>query len=496
MSLKKHLVCSLIIRVILIIYGEVQDKISEVSYTDVDYKVVTDGSHHVYNRRSPFDRHTYRYTPLLAYLLIPNIMIHPSFGKFLFVLFDLIIAVLVKLIIVDEYWLAINNEPNSIESNKAKLEKKFSNGSSSSSSSNKSKSTKNINFNKKEKWSFLSWVDCGASTPLGSPSTLQKYDKLGNYSAYVWLYNPLTMIIATRGNGDSITCSFVLISIYYLLKVQTKTSEHETIHKKSEDPQEEREKEDERNVIVSGFFHGLAIHFRLYPIFFSLAYYLYLSDEKHEISGVVSFIKSVCRPNRKQILLVLSVLKVLIFSTGIFFLLYKFEFLYESIFYHFIRKDTRHNFSLFFYLQYLNSEQHITLLEKLLTFAPQLLLIILISVNFCKCRQTLLFALFLISFIMVTYNPVITSQYFVWFLSLLPLSLNNLKNLSIKKIFLLSVMWFLGQGGWLLFAYFLEFKGYNTFDFIFFQSVIFFLINISIVHVLISNYDVYSIKLK
>jgi phosphatidylinositol glycan class M len=466
----------------------VQDKISEISYTDVDYRVVTDGSHHVYNYRSPFDRHTYRYTPLIAYLLIPNILIHPSYGKFLFALFDLVIAVLIKLIIVDEYWLAISNEPNSIESNKAKLEKKFSNGNNG----NKIKSTRNVNLNKKERWGFLSWINFGCSIPLGSMSTLQKYEKLGNYSAYAWLYNPLTMIIATRGNGDAITCSLVLISIYYLLKVETKSIEIESCHKKSE----EQRKEDERNVIVAGFFHGLAIHFRLYPIFFSLAYYLYLSEKKNEISGLYSFVRTVLQPNRKQILLVLSVLKVLIFSTGIFFLLYKFEFLYESIFYHFLRKDTRHNFSLYFYLQYLNSEQHITILEKLLTFAPQLLIIVLISINFCKCRQTLLFALFLISFIMVTYNPVVTSQYFVWFLSLLPLSLNNLKNLSIKKIFLLSVMWFLGQGGWLMFAYFLEFKGYNTFDFIFFQSVIFFLINISIVHVLISNYDVYSIKLK
>lgn len=487
MSLRKHLVYSLIIRLILIIYGEIQDKISEVPYTDIDYKVVTDGSHHVFQKRSPYDRHTYRYTPLLAYLLIPNILIHQSFGKFLFVIFDLVIAILIKLIIVDEYWLAFNNESNSIESNKAKLEKKFSYGGNGNGNNlNKIKSTRAVNLNKKEKW--------GIFNPASGLSAFQKYERMGNLSAYVWLYNPLTMIIATRGNGDSIPCFLVLLSIYYLLKVQEKASnENEPFSSKSS---AEKERDDERNVIVSGFFHGLAIHFRLYPIFFSLAFYLYLSDHKNEINSVGAFIKSVIKPNRKQILLILSVLKTLIFSTGIFFLLYKYEFLYESIFYHFVRKDIRHNFSLYFYLQYLNADQHVTILEKLLTFMPQIVLIVLISVHFCRARQTLLFATFLISFIMVTYNPVITSQYFVWFLSLLPLSLNNLRNLSVKRIFLLPIMWFLGQGGWLLFAYFLEFKGFNTFDFIWLQSVIFFLINISIVHVLITNYDVFTIKLK
>ncbi|CAO1428515.1 unnamed protein product [Diamesa hyperborea] len=428
MSLKKHLIISLIIRLLLIVYGEVQDQISEVPYTDVDYRVVTDGARRVYESKSPFKRHTYRYTPLLAIALLPNIYLHRCFGKILFVLFDLVIAILIKCIIMDEYHLL-------------------------------------------------------------------KFEKIGNFSAYVWLYNPLTMIIATRGNGDSITCSFVLISIYYLLKVQQRNkSDATTATSVQED--DKREKENEKCVIMSGLFHGLAIHFRLYPIFFSLAYYLYLSDHKNDSNSFLTVLKCIIKPNRKQILLVLSVLKVLIFTTGIFYLLYHYEFLYESIIYHFVRKDTRHNFSLFFYLQYLNSDKCISLIEKLLTITPQLVLIVLISFNFCRTRQTFQFALFLIAFIMVTYNPVITSQYFVWFLSLLPLAINNLRNLTIKRVILLPSMWFLGQGSWLMSAYFLEFRGFNTFDFIWLQSVIFFIINIIIVQILITDFDVYTINLK
>lgn len=465
-SLKRHLVYSIIVRLVLIIYGEIQDQISEVPYTDVDYRVVTDGARHIYNSRSPYNRHTYRYTPLLAIFLVPNIYLHRCFGKILFAAFDLVIALIIKWIVMDEYHMLVESQSNSIEDNKAKLEKKFSGGSAGLS---KIKSSRLLNPNQKKEASNR-WL----------LSDRYKFERMGNFSAFVWLYNPMTMVIATRGNGDAITCSLVLMSIYYLLKVQENSSV----------------KDSERNVIMSGVFHGLAIHFRLYPIFFSLAYYLYLSDDKGHITGMQSIVRCILHPNRKQVLLVLSTLKVLIFATGIFYLLYKYEFLYESIIYHFVRKDTRHNFSLYFYLQYLNSGTKVNILEKLLTFTPQLVLIFLISFHFCRTRQTFQFALFLIAFIMVTYNPVITSQYFVWFLSLLPLIINNLRNLSVKQMVILPTLWFLGQGMWLLSAYFLEFKGINSFDFIWLASVIFFIINIIIVQILIETYDDTAVKLK
>lgn len=240
----------------------------------------------------------------------------------------IVIAVIIKLIIVDEYHLMIN-QSNSIEENKAKMEKKFSNGAG--------KAKVRPSSSKKE-----------ASGKWFSSSDRQKFERMGNFSAYVWLYNPLTMVIATRGNGDAITCSLVLMSIV--------------------------------NTIVN-------------------------------------------------------------------------------------------------------------IVEKLLTVMPQLVLIILISFHFCRTRQTIQFALLLIAFIMVTYNPVITSQYFVWFLSLLPLTVNNFRSLTIRQIIILPSLWFLGQGLWLLSAYFLEFKGINSFDFIWLASVIFFIINIIIVQVLIENYE-------
>jgi GPI mannosyltransferase 1 subunit M len=330
-SLKKHLVVSLIIRLVLIVYGEIQDKISEVPYTDVDYRVVTDGSRHIFNGKSPFDRHTYRYTPLLAIFLMPNICVHRCFGKILFALFDILCAIIIKRIIIDEYHVLVLSQSNSIEDNKAKFEKKY---------------------NGKNKIRLLS---ARKEVKLTSLSDKLKFERMANFAAYVWLYNPLTMVIATRGNGDAITSCLVLLTIYYLLKIHDNTSDAQN----------------EKNVIKSGIFHGLAIHFRLYPIFFSLAYYMYLSENKYQINSVYSLVNCFLKPNRKQWLLIRYVVQVLAFLTVIFYLLYDYKFLYESTLYHFVRKDTRHNFSLYFYLQYLNSGAKINLIEKLLTFMPE-----------------------------------------------------------------------------------------------------------------------------
>lgn len=56
----------------LLLFGDIQDYYAKVKYTDLDYAVYTDAAKYVLQNKSPYDRHTYRYTPLLAYLMIPS----------------------------------------------------------------------------------------------------------------------------------------------------------------------------------------------------------------------------------------------------------------------------------------------------------------------------------------------------------------------------------------------------------------------------------------
>lgn len=54
------------LRVLLITVSEVNDARSDLKYTDVDYLVYTDAAREVASGRSPYDRATFRYTPLLC----------------------------------------------------------------------------------------------------------------------------------------------------------------------------------------------------------------------------------------------------------------------------------------------------------------------------------------------------------------------------------------------------------------------------------------------
>lgn len=442
-----HLLINMLIRLALIKYGEFMDAHSEVPYTDVDYQVVTDGAEHIRNNSSPYLRHTYRYSPLLAMAVLPNLTLNMNFGKVLFASCDLLIGILIKAIVCNEFKRTFLNNSRAVISrinNKNRAE-----------------------GNKKPMEEHI--LEGAINDKLS-----RKYELVGEWSAYFWLYNPLTMVIGTRGNGDAISSCLVLLSIYYLqLPRQGMT-----------------------NAFVAGLFHGLAIHLRLYPIFFSLAYFLVLGQTP--IDTVTKFFKAVLRPNGKQVALVLGTLISLATVTAYFYQRYGYEFLYETYIYHLQRKDTRHNFSLFFYMQYLMSSEAaaaasftgFAVLDKILIGAPSLAIILCLTFALGTHFKTLPFCVFAQAFVMVSYNSVVTSQYFIWFLSLLPLCLKNLKKVQKRTAVAYVVLWFLTQGGWLLPAYFLEFKGWNTFDLMWIQSLMLFSGNVFILQRLITNFDV------
>lgn len=385
MSLGVHCALGLILRFVLIGYGAAQDEMSEVQYTDVDYKVFTDAARHVLSGESPYDRHTYRYSPLVAYLMVCNELIHPAIGKILFSLSDIVVTVLIYRILKMEGL-----------SNKASIK----------------------------------------------------------YSLF-WLYNPLSLVITTRGNADSLASLLVMLTLYFMEK---------------------------RNFWATGLIHGISIHFRLYPIIFSLP--LYFSIE----SSYKKKIFKLFIPNKNRLILVLTCVSSLAMLTGLFYWLYGYEFLHESLLFHLKRTDIRHNYSVYFYLQYLTykAPDAYEIVDKLLMVIPQASLLLVFPISYAS-KKHLHFCMFSLAFIVVMFNTVLTCQYFIWYLSLVPLCLPNLQ-FSLKELMLVSNFWFVAQAAWLLPAYLLEFKSLDTYLYIWIQCLVFFWANVTVLTSLIRNY--------
>lgn len=387
-DLVKCLLFGLLVRVGIILYSEWHDNNFNVPFTDVDYKVFSDAARYVANGESPYKRHTYRYPPILAWLLVPNV-VFPIWGKIFFSLVDVFSSILYEKLM------------------------------------------------KVQQFSDLVSLRC----------------------AQAWIFNPISIIISTRGNSDSLIGLSVLLSVFFLLK-----------HKPS----------------LAGLFLALSIHLRLYPIIFSLPMYLAASSKPDSSNTFTQKISNSVKnlfPEKSQISLTLSCIISLFFFTSFCYYLYGMEYLEESILYHLSRKDTRHNFSLYFYLLYLQPNQ-----PSILLFFPQLVLLIVFSLFYGR-KSTLIFCLFAQTFVFVSYNPVITSQYFIWYLSLLIPCLPSF-NLSLFEAGKLIVIWLFSQLAWLVPAYLLEFRGRNTFLFIWFQGVGFFCANIAVLVKLIKSYNV------
>lgn len=102
------LILGLVLRIALMLYIDWHDENSapgELKLTDIDYYVFTDGSKYMLAGGSPYERHTYRYTPLLSYLVAPSITWHRLWGKSLFVLVDAYCAYLLQHLL----WLTSNS---------------------------------------------------------------------------------------------------------------------------------------------------------------------------------------------------------------------------------------------------------------------------------------------------------------------------------------------------------------------------------------------------
>jgi phosphatidylinositol glycan class M len=435
---------SLLLRFSIVFITDYLENIEVISYTDIDYSVFTDGARHILKGESPYLRETYRYSPIMAYLMIFNITIHRTIGKIIFSIADVLSALIIELILFSQ--------------------------------------TKPVNSDKKKpSLNFSDIKQIVSSDKYKLPSLFQ-------------LLNPLSISICTRGSSDSITIVSILLVVLFV----------------------------ERNeYFLAGIIYGFIIHFRIYPVIYSLAIFLYVLNQEltlkiqhreviHEESDTERAVESdesgyrQLLLNTKSILLsfrnitnaikysirgifklithknhwmfaVTTILSFMFFNI-IFYKLYENEFLNEALLYHFIRKDHRHNFSIYNYMIYLTYNTNLAKITSLLAFLPQAVLILVFSV--LLSFKYLNLCLVVITTTFVHFNKVVTAQYFLWYFSLFPLIITNNGLFKKFKGFVLAVVWLIVELIWNYFAHELEYNGKNKFVEMYFVEAVFFIISI------------------
>jgi GPI mannosyltransferase 1 subunit M len=370
-GIEKHVLRALLVRLVVVAATGYLDAHLPAKYTDVDYLVFSDAAEHVVEGRSPYQRHTYRYPPILAWLLTPNSFLHPCFGKVLFSLFDVGVGVLIHLLMLAGGFEAAT---------------------------------------------------------------------AANY-AQAWWLNPIPVVICTRGSADAIAACLVLGALYAAQKSRSG---------------------------LAGVVLGTAVHLRLYPVVLSFNFL------------------AACSNNASRFRLIAGSGASFVALTWLSWLCYGNQYLEESYFYHLSRRDARHNFSPLFYPLYLLGAKVAWL--GTMSLMLQAALIVTVAVAFAKRKADLPFASFCACAIFVAYNKVVTAQYFIWFLSILPACAARLRITSTRAL-VLTGLWLVTQLTWLLPAYLLEFQGLNTFMLIWLYSLAFFIVNVFILAELVTCYQ-------
>ncbi|OQE74655.1 hypothetical protein PENNAL_c0075G10538 [Penicillium nalgiovense] len=391
------------LRLILLVYGGWQDAHSAVKYTDIDYMVFTDAARYVAKGESPYARDTYRYTPLLAWMILPTAWegaapwstLTFAFGKVLFALSDVLAGWLVVQLLVRCYCFPA--------------------------------------------------------------------ERALRYVAAVWLWNPMVANISTRGSSEGLLGVLVAALLWAALT---------------------------KKPIFAGLILGLAVHFKIYPFIYGVSILWWWDAEREgsaaAVSGLLSKALGFITPSRVKF--TVAALASFVALNLIMYLQYGQPFLYHTFFHHLTRIDHRHNFSPYSTLLYLSAAGGAQTRFEALAFLPQLILVV-VALPLVLAKKSLTTTMLAQTFTFVTFNKVCTSQYFLWYLILLPFYLPS-SSLIRKPTLGISaaILWIAGQALWLHQGYNLEFLGLSSFvPGLFLAGLFFFAVNVWILGIIVRD---------
>lgn len=386
---------ALVARILLIIFGEWQDRSLSIPYTDIDYQVISDAAQLVVNGDSPYGRSTFRYSPLLAYLLVPNVLLHRCWGKIVFSLADLVVGRCLQSV------LARNGVPRG----------------------------RSLQF------------------------------------ACLWLLNPLSINVSTRGSFDAVTSALVLWATSALL---------------------------EGSLLWAAIAFGLVVHLRVYPIIYAPSFALYLARSSLTMAmqhaGTAGDVKGLAvwthlfsrRPLQFAFLSATTFLACTAACTWA----HGADFVRNALLYHLTRTDNRHNYSIYWYWIYLDYGAPHRWLLGLAAFMPQAIMLMVSAallhgdLALCVVAQTALFVFF---------NKVFTGQYITWFMCLVPLLAPHL-SLGAKRTFVLLGSWTCTLLWWLFAAWNVEMQGRSMYLALWAGSILMFATNVVVLNVCIRTY--------
>lgn len=311
-------------------------------------------------------------------------------------------------------------------------------------------------------------------------------------AAALHLLNPLVFSISTRGSAEAVLAALVLGTLYCARGGMW---------------------------VRAAVGLGLSVHWKIYPVVYAAGVLGVVGRDSSgaggsgvgggetdgEGRGVKGFVRTLVNWRTVRFALISA---ATFFGLGFgCWLVWGYPFLYETYLYHLHRLDHRHNFSPYFYPTYLtypsstpsipppptdgprtcahghDQQDHLDhghdhahglplhldaiLRSPLASFLPQMTLALGTGLLFGRRQDDLVFTWFVQTVVFVVFNKVCTSQYFLWYLLLLPLLLPTLRSpgspLTARKTALYICVWVGTQALWLAEAYRLEFLGENVF---------------------------------